>query len=57
MMLSLSDGRETKVPVHPGLNRVFVRLPGAGDAINVRANTAALSVCVAAGPVGYIAPV
>ena len=56
MTLSLSDGRETKVPVHPGLNRVFVRLPGAGDAINVRANTAALSVCIASGPVGNIAP-
>ena len=37
--------------MHPGLNRVFVRLPGAGDAINVRANTAALSVCIASGPV------
>ncbi|WNG92485.1 hypothetical protein [Mycobacterium sp. ITM-2016-00318] len=57
MTMSLSDGRETKVPVHPGLNRVFVRLPGAGDAINVRAHTAALSVCVASGPVGYLAPV
>lgn len=57
MTMSLTDGRETKVPVHPGLNRVFVRLPGAGDAINVRANTAALSVCVASGPVGYLAPV
>lgn len=57
MMLSLSEGPETKVPVHPGLNRVFVRLPGAGDAINVRANTAALSVCIASGPVGYLAPV
>ena len=57
MMMSLSDGRETKVPVHPGLNRVFVRLPGAGDAINVRANTAALSVCIASGPVGNLAPV
>ncbi len=56
MTMSLSDGRETKVPVHPGLNRVFVRLPGAGDAINVSANTAALSVCIASGPVGYLAP-
>jgi hypothetical protein len=56
MTMSLSEGRDTKVPVHPGLNRVFVRLPGAGDAINVRANTAALSVCVASGPVGYLAP-
>ncbi|HME48653.1 hypothetical protein [Mycobacterium sp.] len=57
MTMSLSDGTETKVPVHPGLNRVYVRLPGAGNAINVRANTAALAVCIAAGPVGFLAPV
>jgi hypothetical protein len=56
MTMSLSDGLETKVPVHPGLNRVFVRLPGAGEAINVRANTAALSMCIASGPVGFVAP-
>lgn len=57
MTMSLSEGSEVKVPVRPGLNRVFVRLPGAGDAIDVRANTAALSVCVASGPVGFLAPV
>lgn len=56
MLLSLSEGDEVKVPVRPGLNRVFVRIPGAGDAITVRANTAALSVCVASGPVGFVAP-
>src|SRR6185369_9089707 len=56
MTMSLSEGTETKVPVRPGLNRIFVRLPGAGDAIKVRANTAALSVCIAAGPVGFVAP-
>ncbi len=56
MTMSLSEGTETKVPVHPGLNRVFVRLSGAGEALNVRANTAALSVCLAAGPVGFVAP-
>ncbi|RZT25215.1 hypothetical protein EV589_0947 [Mycobacterium sp. BK558] len=56
LMLALSEGPEVKVPVRPGLNRVFVRLPGAGDAITVRANTAALSVCVASGPVGFLAP-
>ena len=56
MTMALSDGPTTRVPVHPGLNRVFVRLPGAGSAIRVRANTAALSVCVAAGPVGYVMP-
>jgi hypothetical protein len=54
--LALSDGPTTRVPVHPGLNRVYARLPGAGNAIRVRANTAALSVCIAAGPVGYVLP-
>ncbi len=56
LTLALSDGVATRVPVHPGLNRVYVRLPGAGTAIRVRANTAALSVCIAAGPVGYVLP-
>ncbi|WP_167097155.1 hypothetical protein [Mycobacterium sp. DL592] len=56
MTMALSEGPETKVTVHPGLNRVFVRLPGAGDAITVRATTAALSLCLASGPVGYLAP-
>lgn len=56
MTMKLSEGPETKVTVHPGLNRVFVRLPGAGDAITVRATTAALSLCLASGPVGYLAP-
>jgi len=54
--LSLSEGPQTKVPVHPGLNRLYARLPGAGNAITVRADTAALAVCVAAGPVGYALP-
>jgi hypothetical protein len=56
MTMALSDGTNTRVLVRPGLNRVFVRLPGAGNTIRVRANTAALSVCVAAGPVGYVLP-
>lgn len=56
LTMSMTEGAETKVPVKPGLNRVFVRLSGAGDALLVRANTSALSVCVAAGPVGYLAP-
>jgi hypothetical protein len=56
LTMALSEGPATRVPVHPGLNRVFVRLPGAGDAVQVRANTTALSVCVAAGPVGYVLP-
>jgi hypothetical protein len=57
MTLSLSDGPQTKVPLHPGLNRLYVRLPGAGNVIAVRADTAALAVCIAAGPVGYVVPV
>jgi len=56
MVLSLPVGPETKVAVKPGLNRVYVRLSGAGDAIAVRADTAALAVCLASGPVGYLAP-
>ena len=56
MVLSLPVGPETKVAVKPGLNRVYVRLSGAGDAITVRADTAALAVCLASGPVGYLAP-
>jgi hypothetical protein len=56
MTLSLSDGANTRVPVHPGLHRVYVRLPGAGNAITARADTAALAVCIAAGPVGYVVP-
>jgi hypothetical protein len=56
MTLSLTQGPDVKVPVHPGLNRVFARLPGAGDAITVRANTTALSLCIASGPIGFVAP-
>jgi hypothetical protein len=56
MTLSLSDGPDVRIRVRPGLNRVYVRLPGAGYNIAARADTAALSVCVAAGPLGYVAP-
>jgi hypothetical protein len=56
MTLSLPEGVESKVRVRPGLNRVYVRLSGAGDSILAKANTSALSVCLAAGPVGYLAP-
>lgn len=56
LVLSLAVGPETNVPVKPGLNRVYVRLSGAGDAIAVRSATAALTVCVASGPVGFLAP-
>ncbi|MGZ4583926.1 MAG: hypothetical protein ACXVYI_06165, partial [Mycobacterium sp.] len=56
MTLSLTQGPGVKVPVHPGLNRVFASLPGAGDAITVRANTTALSLCLASGPMGFLAP-
>lgn len=56
MELSLSEGPHTTVPVHPGLNRVYVRLSGAGDVVNARATTAALSLCIASGPVGHLVP-
>ena len=57
VVLSLPAGPQTRVRVEPGLNRVYVRLSGAGDAVTVRAVTAGLTVCVAAGPVGFLAPV
>lgn len=53
---SLADGPQTRVPVKPGLNRVYVRLSGAGQEIDVHAETAALAVCLASGPVGHLAP-
>lgn len=56
LVVSLPVGTETKVAVKPGLNRAYVRLSGAGEAIAVRAATAALTVCVASGPVGFLAP-
>ena len=56
VVMSLPVGPETKVSLKPGLHRVFVRLSGAGDAITVRADTAALTVCIASGPLGYLAP-
>ncbi len=56
MTLALTQGPDVKVPVHPGLNRVYARLPGAGNAITVRADTTALSLCIASGPVGFLAP-
>lgn len=56
LLFSLPIGPEIKVAVKPGLNRVYVRLSGAGDAINVRSATSALTVCLASGPVGYLAP-
>lgn len=56
LTLALDDGLEVRVPVQPGLNRTYVRLAGAGDGITVSANTAALSVCLASGPLGHLAP-
>lgn len=55
LAMSLPAGPETTVAVRPGLNRVYVRLSGAGDAIAVRAVTAGLTACLASGPVGYLA--
>ena len=56
MLISLPVGPETSVALKPGLNRVYVRLSGAGDAISVQATTASLAICLASGPVGYLAP-
>ena len=44
------------VPVHAGLNQVFVRLHGAGDALRVRTVTPGLTLCIGNGPVGVVVP-
>ena len=55
---AVADARTRRQsPGASGLNRVYARLPGAGDAIAVRADTTALSLCIASGPVGFLAPV
>lgn len=51
--LDRSDDTVT-VPVEAGLNQVFVRLYGAGEAIRVRTATPGLELCVGAGPVGSV---
>lgn len=56
VLMSLPVGPQTRVAVKPGLNRVYVRLSGAGDAITVQSVTTALTLCVASGPVGHLAP-
>ncbi|GAB2662443.1 hypothetical protein GCM10027068_47910 [Prescottella soli] len=53
--LNRSDDTVT-VPVEAGLNQVYVRLLGAGDALRVRTSTPGLALCVGAGPVGSVAP-
>lgn len=53
---SFTNGPSVKVPVRPGLNRVFIRLPGSGNSLTLQPITQALSLCVAVGPVGALAP-
>lgn len=53
--LNRSDDTVT-VPVEAGLNQVFVRVLGAGDALTIRTVTPGLALCVGAGPVGSVAP-
>lgn len=53
---SFTNGPRVKVPVRPGLNRVFIRLPGSGNSLTLQPITQSLSLCVAVGPVGALAP-
>ncbi|MUM19570.1 hypothetical protein FZI91_21020 [Mycobacterium sp. CBMA271] len=53
---SLTNGPPVKVPVRPGLNRVFIRLPGSGNTLTLQPITQSLSLCIAVGPVGALAP-
>lgn len=51
--LDRSDDTVT-VPVESGLNQVFVRLYGAGEALRITPETPGLELCVGAGPVGSV---
>lgn len=53
---SFTNGPRVRVPVRPGLNRVFIRLPGSGNSLTLQPITQSLSLCVAVGPVGALAP-
>lgn len=53
---SFTNGPKVRVPVRPGLNRVFIRLPGSGNSLTLQPITQSLSLCVAVGPVGALAP-
>ncbi|TXG92931.1 hypothetical protein DW322_20130 [Rhodococcus rhodnii] len=52
----LDTGDTVTVPVEAGLNQVFVRLIGGGDALHVEPTTPGLALCVGSGPVGTVAP-
>ncbi len=53
---SFTNGPKVRVPVRPGLNRVFIRLPGSGNSLTLQPIIQSLSLCVAVGPVGALAP-
>lgn len=56
MTLSMTQGPGVKVPDAPGAQPGLRPAAGRGDAITVRANTTALALCLASGPVGFLAP-
>lgn len=56
VQLSMTNGPHIRVPVHGGLNTVYVRVPGSGNTLVVQPITQSLSLCIAVGPVGTLAP-
>lgn len=46
------QGEPVTVPVHEGVNTVYVRLAGSGSALQVRSQTPGMNVCIGTGPVG-----
>ena len=58
VLTSDADTTRRVIAGHPALELVpaHTRLRLGEDAVVARANTAALSVCLASGPVGYVAP-
>ena len=56
MTMSLAEGDEVKVPVRPGPQPRVRAAAGRRRRDHRAGEHAALSVCVAAGPVGFVAP-
>ena len=56
LSVAMEVGDPVRVPVHRGLNSVYVRLTGGGQSLRVKTLTPDLSVCVGVGPVGVVVP-
>lgn len=52
LAVAFEHGTPVTVPVHAGLNTVYVRLTGSGSALRISSRTPDLTTCLGVGPVG-----